>query len=165
MKVEVKKERFISPQPWTIVSCRNSDGKDNALSIGLIANVSLEPEIVMIAVRKERYSHQILDQQKEFVVNMATKEQKELIDYFGSYSGRVVEKLSCYNTMDADMVDAPIILDCPVNFECKVIKSMEMGSHDLFFGEVVKAHCDKKYLNNDGSINWKKINPIHSLSY
>lgn len=44
MKSEVKMDRFINPEPWTIVSCRDNNCKDNALSIGLVANVSIEPE-------------------------------------------------------------------------------------------------------------------------
>ncbi len=162
MKCEVKNNRFIHPEPWLIVSSRDKSGRDNALTIGLAANVSLEPEIIMIAIKKERFSHQIIEQQKEFIVNIAQNDQKELIDYFGTYSGRVIEKLSCYNTIDGDIVNAPIILDCPVNYECKVVKTMTMGSHDLFFGEVVKAHCNSEYLNEEGNIDWKKVSPIHS---
>lgn len=163
MKSEVKMDRFINPEPWTIVSCRDNNCKDNALSIGLVANVSIEPEIIMIAVRKERYSYYIIKDRMEFVLNIAKATQKDLIDYFGTVSGRDEDKLEKYGTIDADIVDAPIIVDCPVNFECKVNDIVTQGSHDVFFARVVKAHCSEEYLNNDGSINWKKVNPIHSL--
>jgi len=162
MKCEIKNNRLINPEPWVIVSCRDKNQKDNALTVGLTGNVCVDPEILMISIKNERFSHHIIKEQKEFVMNFAKINQKEFIDYFGNYSGRVVEKLSCYNTIDADVVDAPIICDCPVNFECKVINSITMEDYEVFFAKVVKAHCDCEYVNDNGDIDWEKITPIHS---
>jgi flavin reductase (DIM6/NTAB) family NADH-FMN oxidoreductase RutF len=53
----------------------------------------------------------------------------------------------------------PILCDCPVNFECKVIDSFqpENGTHEFFVGKIEKVHCDEKYLDDNNEIMWDKI--------
>lgn len=49
----------VQPLPQTIVSCRDKDGKNNALVVGFVANVSLDPVMVMVGITPARYSHHI----------------------------------------------------------------------------------------------------------
>lgn len=163
MKQEVKNDRYINPEPYVIVTCRDEKGMDNALSIGFAANVSFKPQVIMIAVLDERYSYNILMKQNEFVVNIPTQNQKDMIEYMGSKSGKNTNKLEHIELMEADKINAPLIKECPVNFECKIIKNIKPGTHEVFFGEVLKTHCDEEYLNDNGTINWNKIKPAHSL--
>jgi flavin reductase (DIM6/NTAB) family NADH-FMN oxidoreductase RutF len=162
MKKEASTNSYINPEPYTIVSCRNKNGKDNALAVGFAANVSFEPRIIMIAIIDERYSHHIIKETGEFVVNIATKDFQKEMEYLGSVSGKYEDKLANINTQEASVVNAPILVDCPVNFECTVIETVKPGTHDVFFGKVEKVHCDEEYLNNDGSINWNKLDVLHS---
>ncbi len=162
MKKEVNIDSFINPEPYTIVSCRDKDGKDNALSIGFVANTGMNPTIIMIAVREERYSHHMIKESGEFVVNMATVDFEDEMEYLGITSGRDEDKLADIKTIDADIVDAPLLVDCPVNFECKVVDSITPGSHEVFFGEVVKVHCDEEYVTPDKTIKWSDIKLLHS---
>lgn len=163
MKKEVKKNKYINPEPCLIISCRDNDGRDNALSIGFAANVSFNPQIIMIAVMEERYSHHIIKERGEFVVNIPTKQQSSLVEYMGRFSGRNMDKLKDVKTCDADIVDAPLIVECPVNYECRVIETIKPGTHEVFFGKVVKAHCDEEYLTDDDLINWEKFVPLDSM--
>ena len=68
------------------------------------------------------------------------------------------DKLEKINTEKADIVDSPILSDCPINYECTLTDIYSPGSHDLFIGKVEKVHCDEEYLNDDGTVNWDKIN-------
>lgn len=162
MKKCATTDSYVNPEPYTIVSCRDKDGRDNALAVGFIANVSFNPRIIMIAILNQRYSHHIIKETKEFGVNIATTNFKDEVDYLGSVSGKDEDKLSNIDTFDADIINVPLLVDCPVNFECKVIESVKPGTHDVFFGRVVKVHCDEEYLKEDNSINWNKINILHS---
>jgi flavin reductase (DIM6/NTAB) family NADH-FMN oxidoreductase RutF len=58
---------------------------------------------------------------------------------------------------DGEVVDAPVLTDCPVSFECTVVDSIKPGSHEMFFGKIEKVHCDEEYLDDDGNIMWDKI--------
>ncbi|WP_455645654.1 flavin reductase family protein [Methanosphaera sp.] len=160
MKVTVDTNNYIIPEPCLIVSCRDKNGQNNALPIGFGANVSFNPRIIMIAVIDERYSHHIIKERGEFVVNIATEDFREQMEFLGNTSGRDTDKLKDFKLRDADIVDAPILLDCPVNFECTVIESVKPGTHDVFFGRVDKVHCDEKLVDSKGNIQWDKINVL-----
>lgn len=163
MKKEASTNNYINPEPYTIVSCKDKNGKDNALAVGFIANVSFKPRIIMIAILNERYSHHIIKEQGQFVVNIPTKEFQKEMEYLGTVSGQNEDKLTDINTKKADVVNAPLLTDCPVNFECTVIETVKPGTHDVFFGKVEKVHCDEKYLKSNGLINWEEIDVLHSL--
>lgn len=158
----MKKEAIINksriePKPNAVVSCRK-DGKDNALAVGFASNASLEPSMLLIGIVPSRYSYPLIKESGQFVVNIPQKDFEEEFKYLGTVSGQDEDKLKDIETVDADIIDAPIISKCPVNFECTVIDSIkpEEGTHELFIGKVEKVHVDEEYLE-EGEINWSKI--------
>lgn len=156
MKDIVKDSNWIHPMPNTIVSCRTEDGQDNALAIQFIANVATEPLKILVAVRPERFSNKAIRESKSFVVNLPGKDYSKEFAYLGSVSGFDEKKLEDMNTIDADEINAPILVDCPINYECKLYDTFSSGTHDLFVGEVVKVHCNEDLIKEDGSIDWQK---------
>lgn len=63
---------------------------------------------------------------------------------------------------DGDAVDAPVLLDCPVNYECTVVASVlpEGGSNELFIGRVDAVHVDEEFVSPAGKILWGKLDLI-----
>lgn len=157
MKKDVDDSNWLRPMPNAIVSCRSKEGKDNALAIGFISNVGTDPLMIMVAIRPSRYSYEVIKETENFVVNLPTENFKEEFAYLGSTSGFDENKLKNINITDSDVINSPILTDCPINYECSLIDIYSPGSHDLFIGKVEKVHCDEEYLNEDGSINWDKI--------
>ena len=159
MKKEADKTKArIKPMPNTIVSCRK-DGHDNALAVGVASVASIDPVMVMIGIIPSRFSYDMVKDTGKFVVNIPTKEFSEKYMYLGTVSGRDEDKLASINTTDADIIDAPILTDCPVNIEC-VVDSIQPGSHELFIGKVEKVHCDEEYLTEDNDVKWDEIDLI-----
>ncbi|OWT32783.1 flavin oxidoreductase [Methanobrevibacter sp. 87.7] len=156
----MKKEANIQRMPFinTIVSCRK-DGKDNALAVGFAANISFEPWMFMVGIVPERFSYDMIKDTGVFVVNIPAKGFEKEYGFIGTKSGRDVDKFKelNLNSEDGDVVDAPILTDCPVNFECTVVDSIKPGSHELFIGRVDKVHCDEEYLDDEGNVIWNKI--------
>lgn len=160
MKKEADKTKArIKPMPNTIVSCRK-DGHDNALAVGVASVASIDPVMVMIGITPSRFSYDMVKDTGKFVVNIPTKEFSEKYMYLGTVSGRDEDKLASINTTDADIIDAPILTDCPVNIECSVVDSIQPGSHELFIGKVEKVHCDEEYLTEDNDVKWDEIDLI-----
>lgn len=149
----------LQPVPQTIVSCRDKDGKNNALVVGFTANVSLDPVMVMIGVMPSRYSHHMIKESGCFVINLPKKSFKKEYGYLGSVSGRDEDKFAAINLEweNATYVNAPILTDCPVSIECSVVGSTMPGSHELFIGKVEAVHVDEKYLDTNGNILWNKM--------
>ena len=158
-KVANNKILCVQPLPQTIVSCRGKDGKNNALVVGFIANVSLDPAMVMIGVMPSRYSHHIIKESGCFVVNFPKKSFKREYNYLGSRSGRDEDKFVALGLKgeNAKYVNAPVLTDCPVSIECSVVESTMPGTHELFVGKVESVNVDEEYLDANGNILWDKI--------
>lgn len=95
-----------------------------------------------------------------FVVNLVGKDYKETFDYLGSHSKRDEDKLTKMNVKLSEgvKVNAPILDDCPVNIECKVVDSIVTGSHEMFVGTIEYVHADSKLVDQEGNINFSSIN-------
>jgi flavin reductase (DIM6/NTAB) family NADH-FMN oxidoreductase RutF len=158
-KIEGKKLLALQPVPQTIVSCRDKEGRNNALVVGFTANVSLDPVMVMVGIVPTRFSHHMVKETGCFVINLPKKGFKKEYDYLGSHSGRDGDKFAALNLKweDATYVNAPILTDCPVNIECSVIESTMPGTHELFIAKVEKVHVEEGYADKNGNILWDKL--------
>ena len=149
----------MQPVPQTIVSCRDKEGRNNALVVGFTANASLDPVMVMVGIVPSRFSHHMVKETGAFVINLPKKSFQKEYNYLGSRSGRNGDKFAALDLKweDAEYVNAPILSDCPVSIECTVIESSQPGTHELFIGKVEAVHVDEEYLDEKGNILWNKI--------
>lgn len=149
----------LQPVPKTIVSCRDKSGRNNALVVGFTSNVSLDPVMVMTGIVPTRFSHHMVKETGCFVINLPGKNFQKEYDYLGSHSGRDEDKFAALDLKwtDGDVVNAPILTDCPVSIECTVVDSIQPGTHELFIGKVEAVHVDEQYLDEHGNIMWDKI--------
>jgi flavin reductase (DIM6/NTAB) family NADH-FMN oxidoreductase RutF len=162
-KIQIKPFRPIYPTPVGLITSVAADGKPNIITLGEVFNLSLHrPTIVGIAIRKATYSHGLITEAKEYVVNMPTTEILAQVDSCGSVSGRKVDKFAAFGLtpLPATVVKPPLIAECPVNIECRVIGIEEIGDHDLFKGEVVAAHVEDTLLDKAGHVCPDRLDPI-----
>lgn len=154
----------IVPLPQMIISVRDRNGRNNALDVGYCGNVSHDPAMVMIGIEPSRYSHHIVKETGCFVVNFPLRSFRREYGFIGTKSGRDVDKFEALGLKwkDGTKVNAPILLDCPVNLECSVVASLmpEGGSNELFIGKVEAVHVDEEYLTANGNILWNKLDLI-----
>ena len=132
---------MLYPVPAVMVSCGLPDEKPNIITIAWAGTVCSSPAMVSISVRKERYSHHILKESGEFVINLVTKDLVRAADYCGVRSGRDVDKFAEMHLtpFPSRTIATPGIAESPVNIECKVTEIKELGSHDLFLAEVTNV--------------------------
>ncbi len=160
MKKEVtNKSIMCQPTPNLLVTCRDNKGNNNALAVGFAANVSIDPPMIMIGIVPSRHSYHMIKETGCFVVNLVTKDYEKEYYYLGSHSSANEDKISIMkiNMEKGKIVNAPLLSDCPVSIECTVVESTMPGTHELFIGKVECVHCEEKYLNNNGDIDWAKI--------
>jgi flavin reductase (DIM6/NTAB) family NADH-FMN oxidoreductase RutF len=166
-KHQVAPHRPIYPTPAGLVTSVDSAGRPNIITLGEVFNISIaRPVILGIAIRKERHSHRLISETREYVVNLPTRDIAEEVWYCGSVSGRVVDKFaeSGLTPVAAHQVRPPLIAECPVNLECKVLAVQEIGDHDLFLGEVVVQHVDESVLDEVGRISVEKLRAFAFVS-
>lgn len=124
--------------------------------------LALEPLTIGISIRPSRYSHTLISQTREYVVNVPTIEIAEAVDYCGIHSGRDVDKFAATGLRPepATMVKVPLIAECPINIECRVRDILRMGSHDVFVGEAVATHVEDWALDERGELDPLKARSI-----
>ncbi|NLS79374.1 MAG: flavin reductase family protein [Chloroflexi bacterium] len=162
-KVAIDVYRPIYPTPAALITSISPGGKPNIITLGETFNISIRrPVIVGIAVGKARYSHELISQTREYVVNLPTARILTQLDQCGSVSGRRVDKFAAtgLTALPAQVVKPPLIAECPINIECKVIGVHEVGDHDLFLGEVVAAHVDTDLLDETGKLCTDRLDTI-----
>lgn len=69
-----KPGNMLYPVPPVLVTCQNKKGESNMLTVAWAGTVCSTPAMLSISVRKERYSHAMLMETGEFVVNLPTED-------------------------------------------------------------------------------------------
>lgn len=152
-KVSLNPGTMLCPVPAVMVTCGNKEEK-NIITIGWTGIINTKPPMTYISVRKSRYSHEIINREREFVINMTTEALAFATDYCGVKSGRDVDKFKemKLTPAESEIVSCPMIAESPVNLECKVVEVREYPTHDMFIAEIVKIHVNKDLFDDDGSI-------------
>lgn len=160
LKKEAKMKSCLQPAPKVLVSCRGLDGEENVLAVGYCGNCSYAPPMVMVGIVPSRYSYHLIKESGCFVVNLVDKSYRETFDYLGRISKRDEDKLKTMNVKleNGLKVNAPILADCPVNIECTIVDSIVTGSHEMFVGKVEYVHADAALTDEEGNIDFSKIN-------
>lgn len=155
---------MLYPVPAVMVTAADKEGHDNIITIAWAGTVCSDPAMVSISVRKERYSHPMIMESGEFVINLVTEELTRACDLCGVKSGRDGDKfaLAGLTRAKADKVNVPLIAESPVSLECRVKQVMELGSHDMFIAEVVAVDVDERYMDEKGKFC---LNDAHLMAY
>lgn len=157
-----KPGNFLYPVPAVLVSCCDGEGKANLITIAWTGTVCSDPPMVSISVRKSRFSHRMICETGEFVINLTTERLAAAADTCGVRSGRDVDKFGEYGLTPCESrtVRAPGVLESPVNIECRVVKTLELGSHDMFIAEVTCVQADEEYMDEKGRFHLEKAGLI-----
>ena len=161
---EKTKSPLLFPRPVALVTT-HSDKGDNIITLSWIGTVCSSPPVVAIGIRKSRYSFSIIKKSREFVINIPEANLVKEADFCGTRSGKDTDKFSKTGLRKETpkIINAPLIEECPINIECKLIETIELGSHTLFLGEVVGTHIDERILQ-DGEFDDEKFKPLVYLS-
>jgi len=160
-KVVWKPGNFVYPIPAVLVTC-GDEKKSNVMTVAWTGTLNSSPAIAYISVRKERYSYNIIKENKEFVINLTNEKLAYATDWCGVRSGAKYDKFKeMHLTKEkANFVKAPLIKESPVSIECKVIDEIDYGSHTTFVGEVLSIDADDKYIDKNGSFDISKCDLI-----
>jgi len=137
--------RLISPKTIVLVSCVGKGGEPNIITLGMTMTASHDPPMIAIGIRPDRYSHGLIEETGEFVVNLPTRELIEQTLKCGSVSGRDVKKFreAGLTPVPSKVVKPPLIGECVANVECRVVEKIRPGTHTLFIGRILAAHVRK----------------------
>ncbi len=157
-----KPGNMLYPAPAVMVSCGDQPDNYNIITISWAANICTDPAMTSISIRPGRHSYEIIKRTREFVINLTTEKLAYATDFCGVKSGRSVNKFERMKLTPrpGKNIKAPLIVESPVNIECKVTEIKKLGSHDLFLAKVLCVHADQQYLNKKGSFHLRRAQPI-----
>ena len=160
-KIKWKAGTFIYPIPAVMVTCGTME-RSNIITVAWTGILNTNPAMCYISVRPERYSHDIIKENGEFVINLTTKQLAYATDWCGVKSGKDIDKFQEMKLTKekANFVNAPLIKESPVSVECKVKQIVPLGSHDMFVAEVLSIDADEKFIDKNGAFDISKCDLI-----
>ena len=156
---------LLSPTPVVLVSCADpkQPERPDMVTVAWAGTVNSEPPMASVSIRKERWSHGLITASGEFVINLVDEKMARAVDFCGVRSGRDTDKAkeTGLNYMPADgLKTAPAVEGAPVSLCCRVRQTLELGSHDMFIGEIVSVMVRKDLLDGDGKLHLEKAGLI-----
>jgi flavin reductase (DIM6/NTAB) family NADH-FMN oxidoreductase RutF len=137
--------RLLHPMHTVLVSCVGKTGKPNVLPLAWVMPTSHDPPLVAISMSVNRYSHALIEETGEFVINLPTVDIVKETLACGRTSGKTSDKFSetGLTPLPAGKVKAPIIKECLSHLECKLHSQFTTGDHTVFVGEILEAYADR----------------------
>lgn len=153
-KVKWRGGALLAPVPPVMVSCGDMD-RSNIVTVAWTGILNTIPPKTYISLRPSRYSYEIIQETREFVINLTPAELIRTADSCGVYTGRKVDKFKKYALTKAEAfeVGAPLIGECPLSLECRVTDVVPLGTHDMFIADIVAVDVDESLLDKDGKLN------------
>lgn len=150
MLKEIKTDIYhlLHPKMAFFLTSVGRDGKPNVMACAWATPVSEEPPIVVVCVAKESYTAELVLQTREFVLNIPAKKLLKALWICGKASGKDTDKFkkAGLKIINAKKVKAPLVDGCIGYIECKLWKAVDAGECYAFFGKVISAYADNKYL-------------------
>ena len=151
---------LIYPMPVLLVGS-NVNGKPNIMAAAWGGIANSEPPMISVAIRPRRYTMKGILENMTFSVNIPSVDHITEADYCGIVSGAKSDKVAACNLQIyyGKLETAPLIEQCPINLECKVVHILNLGSHNLVIGSVEDTHISEECLT-DGRPDVAKIKPF-----
>lgn len=161
MKRSLGAKTLALPTPVWVVATYDAEGKSNGMTAAWGGICCSKPPCVCVSLREATYTYGAILDREAFTVNVPSAEQVKIADYFGIASGRDVDKFAIagLTAIKAEHVDAPLVEEFPLNLECRLIHTLNIGLHTLFVGEILDVKADESILDNDERLSIKKLNP------
>jgi flavin reductase (DIM6/NTAB) family NADH-FMN oxidoreductase RutF len=152
----------IVPRPIALVSTRGANGVDNVAPLSSISIASVKPPMLSFSLSTRRRKGgekkdtlRNIEFSREFVVNVPVVES--IAEAMNKAGAEFPDDTSEFTEtgltpVQADMVAASMVLESPVNFECRLVQITEFGEHpsvsSLIVGEIVRAHIKDEFWAN-----------------
>jgi len=145
-----------------LVTC-DASGTPNVMTIGwgAIGSIWGRPAWLVL-VRPSRHTHSRLEEVGEFTVNVPPKELAAAAAHCGKVSGRDHDKFQemSLTAMPARQVRPPVIAECVVHYECRVLHRNDLAPqtlaqavhdeyypednfHRIYYGEIVASYAEE----------------------
>jgi flavin reductase (DIM6/NTAB) family NADH-FMN oxidoreductase RutF len=157
-KINLGPQTLLYPMPAVLVGAL-VNGKPNFMTAAWCGIAASKPPAISVSLQPVRFTLEGIKANNTFSINIPSADLVERVDFCGIYSGHKTDKSQIFMVDYGKLETAPLIQECPVNLECRVIHSLELGSHVLFVGEICETYVNENCLT-DEKTDPTKIDPL-----
>jgi flavin reductase (DIM6/NTAB) family NADH-FMN oxidoreductase RutF len=142
---------IVPPCPVWVIGSYDSSGTANMMTASWVGICCSDPASVTVSLRKSRHSYGNIIASKAFTVNIPSETYAKETAFFGSVSGRDVDKLAAtgLTPVKSELVNAPYLAEFPLVVECRLVETVEVGSHTMLIGEIVDVKAEEDILDDN----------------
>ena len=149
LKKNLGNKSFLYPYPVTVLGS-NVKGKPNFMTLAFAGIVNASPGMIALGCNKGHLTNKGIKENQTFSINLPSRDMVEVVDYIGCVSGEKVDKSSLFKVFYGKLETAPMIDNCPLCLECKVLKTLDLGGlDDIFIGEIIESYCNADCLTGN----------------
>ena len=155
--------RLLHPKHTVLLSCTDKKGTPNIITLAWCMPVSVKPPMLALSIRPTRHSYKMIEETKEFVINIPTMSIIKETLFCGRRSGKQHDKFkkTGLTPLPAKIVKPPIIKECIAHLECKLHQKIPAGDHDILVGEIFAAYVNEGVFGKIYDLD--KVRPIHHM--
>lgn len=151
------------PMPAVLVAVKTGEDAANVLTVAWCGIVGGAPPMMALEIGQNHYSTPFIDREGCFTVNVPNSSQAVGVDYCGMVSGATDPRkpATCGWTLaPATQISAPLIVECPLNLECRIVRKVEAGGGVFYLVEIVETHVDEAALATPKRIDAAALDPL-----
>ncbi|GAB1409616.1 flavin reductase family protein [Desulfovibrionales bacterium] len=162
MKRSLGAKTLAQPTPLWIIGSYDSTGKPNAMAAAWGGICCSQPPCVAVSLREERHSYAAILERKAFTISVPSAKDARLADYFGIVSGKDVDKFAVTGLTPerSNVVDAPYVAEFPLVLECALVRTVPLGMHIQFVGEIKDVKAEESVLDAQGYPDMSLVRPV-----
>jgi flavin reductase (DIM6/NTAB) family NADH-FMN oxidoreductase RutF len=145
MKVQLGAFPLVYPIPIVLAGA-NVNGKPNYATLGDCGVMGINPPLVYVSLGQGHHTTKGILENETYSVNLPSTDMLAVTDYCGIVSGNDVDKSALFETFYGELETAPMIRECPVNLECRVIEEFSIQHRHVFVGQVVQTCVDEEFV-------------------
>ena len=157
-KIKIDNSTRVFPMPMVVVGAV-VEGRINYLAVAWICSVNANPPMIGMALGKGHHTNKGIREHKEFGISIPGVDLIKAVDYVGLVSGAKTDKSRVFESFQGELKFAPMIRNCPLSLECKVVTKVDLPSNEFFIGEISGVYAEQRYLTN-GKPDINKIKPF-----
>jgi len=149
---------FFVPLPVVLVGTQ-VEGKVNFMTVGWCMRANASPPMIVCGIGNHHYTPKGIEKSGTFSVNIPSSDMLEKTDFCGLVSGEKTDKSHVFDVFYGALQTAPMIRECPIAMECRLIKAVPLPTNTLYIGEIAEAYADGKVVT-DGKPDFPVSDPL-----
>lgn len=155
--VNIGKEAFPCPMPTVIVGSVKA-GRPNFMAVAWWTRVRVKPATLAICINEKHHTPGCIREGRVFSICVPRTGLIEKTDYVGLVSGARVDKSGVFDVFYGE-TGAPLIRECALNIECRLVDEKSLDSHVLFIGEIAAVFAEESILK-EGAPDPALLDPL-----